>query len=220
MPRTGRRRVLLADFGIARYTDDTQGLTATNITLGTVTYAPPEQLLGKPVSGQADQYALAATAYQLLSGAPPFVNTNPAVVIGQHLNAPPPPLGKAALLKTRYSAAVFDQLVAAYLGTGAGIAGMHERGLPVRAIPPQGAIYLSAQFRLHGLRLPGGQVITTNEQIRSYLLESGMAVVPFQAFGMKEETGWMRLSVGAVSVAEIQETLPRIEAALQALQPA
>lgn len=92
-PRTGRRRVLLADFGIARSTDDTQGLTGTNITLGTVTYAPPEQLLGKPVSGQADQYALAVTAYQLLSGAPPFVNTNAAVVIGQHLNTPPPPLG-------------------------------------------------------------------------------------------------------------------------------
>lgn len=91
-PKTGRRRVLLADFGIARYTDDAQGLTATNITLGTVTYAPPEQLLGKPVSGQADQYALAVTAYQLLSGAPPFVNTNAAVVIGQHLNTPPPPL--------------------------------------------------------------------------------------------------------------------------------
>lgn len=92
-PRTGRRRVLLADFGIARHADDTQGLTATNITLGTVTYAAPEQLLGKPVSGQADQYALAATAYQLLSGAPPFVNTNAAVVIGQHLNTPPAPLG-------------------------------------------------------------------------------------------------------------------------------
>jgi len=41
--------------------------------------------------------------------------------------APPPPLGKAALLKTRYSAAVFDQLVAAYLGTGAGIAGMQPK---------------------------------------------------------------------------------------------
>ncbi|MFO1292048.1 MAG: type II toxin-antitoxin system HipA family toxin [Rubrivivax sp.] len=39
----------------------------------------------------------------------------------------PPPLTKAALLKTRYSPEVFDELVAAYLGTGAGIAGMQPK---------------------------------------------------------------------------------------------
>lgn len=41
--------------------------------------------------------------------------------------APPPPMGKAALLKTRYSPEVFDDLVAAYLSTGAGIAGMQPK---------------------------------------------------------------------------------------------
>lgn len=41
--------------------------------------------------------------------------------------APPPPLGKAALLQTRYSPEVFDELVAAYLSTGAGIAGMQPK---------------------------------------------------------------------------------------------
>lgn len=42
-------------------------------------------------------------------------------------SAPPPPMGKDALLKTRYSPQVFDDLVAAYLGTGAGIAGMQPK---------------------------------------------------------------------------------------------
>lgn len=41
--------------------------------------------------------------------------------------APPPPMGKAALLKTHYSPEVFDELVAAYLSTGAGIAGMQPK---------------------------------------------------------------------------------------------
>ncbi|NDY91360.1 type II toxin-antitoxin system HipA family toxin [Ideonella livida] len=41
--------------------------------------------------------------------------------------APPPPLSKHALLKTRYSPEGFDELVAAYLSTGAGIAGMQPK---------------------------------------------------------------------------------------------
>lgn len=86
-------KIFLADFGIARYANDVAGLTATNTTLGTVSYAAPEQLMGETLTGNADQYALAVTTYQLLSGAPPFVNTNPAVVIGQHLNTAPPLLG-------------------------------------------------------------------------------------------------------------------------------
>lgn len=87
-----RRRILLADFGIARRADDISGITATNTTIGSVAYAPPEQLMGQQLDGRADQYALAATAFHLLSGNPPFDNSNPAVVISGHLNAPPPPL--------------------------------------------------------------------------------------------------------------------------------
>jgi serine/threonine-protein kinase len=68
------------------------GLTDTNVTLGTVNYAAPEQLTGSAIDGRADQYGLAATAYHLLTGSPMFGSSNPAVVIGRHLNAPPPRL--------------------------------------------------------------------------------------------------------------------------------
>ena len=90
-----RRRILLADFGIARRIDDISGITATNTTIGSVAYAPPEQLMGQQLDGRSDEYALAATAYHLLTGNPPFENSNPAVVISGHLNVPPPPLGQS-----------------------------------------------------------------------------------------------------------------------------
>jgi tRNA A-37 threonylcarbamoyl transferase component Bud32 len=85
-----RRRVLLTDFGIARRIDDVSNLTDDNVAVGTVSYMAPEQLLNKPLDGRTDQYALAATAFHLLTGAPPFHDSNRAVVISQHLSAPPP----------------------------------------------------------------------------------------------------------------------------------
>ena len=91
-PAEGDQRVLLGDFGIARRVDDSNNLTATNMTVGTVFYAAPEQLMGEDLDGRADQYALAATAFHLLSGSPPFHHSNPTVVISQHLTASPPAL--------------------------------------------------------------------------------------------------------------------------------
>jgi serine/threonine protein kinase, bacterial len=88
----GERRVFLADFGIARKFADPSGHTATNITVGTVAYAAPEQLVGRELDGRTDQYALAATAFHLLTGAPPYQHSNPVVVIGQHLNPAVPKL--------------------------------------------------------------------------------------------------------------------------------
>jgi hypothetical protein len=65
------------------------------MTVGTAAYAAPEQLMGLAVDGRTDQYSLAATAYHLLIGAPPFQHSNPAVVIGNHLNSTPPALAVA-----------------------------------------------------------------------------------------------------------------------------
>lgn len=92
-PDSPDRRIMLADFGIAGWVDDPSGLTATNMTVGTVSYAAPEQLMGNELDGRADQYALAATAFHLLTGSPPFQHANPAVVISQHLSASPPAIG-------------------------------------------------------------------------------------------------------------------------------
>lgn len=89
-----RRRVLLTDFGIARRIDDVSNLTDADVAVGTISYIAPEQLLGKPLDGRADQYALAATTFHLLTGAPPFEDSNRAVVISHHLGTPPPRLSE------------------------------------------------------------------------------------------------------------------------------
>ena len=91
-PEDGKRRIMLADFGIARPLADVSGLTATNFTMGTLTYAAPEQLMGADIDGRADQYALAATAFHLPAGAPPYEHSNPVAVISRHLTAPLPKL--------------------------------------------------------------------------------------------------------------------------------
>jgi serine/threonine-protein kinase len=68
-------------------------LTATNMAVGTVAYAAPEQLKGESLNGRADQYALACTAFHLLAGVPPYDASNPAVVITCHVSAAPPSIG-------------------------------------------------------------------------------------------------------------------------------
>lgn len=91
-PVAGRRRILLADFGIARSVADTSQLTRTNMALGTVHYASPEQLRNQVLDGRTDQYSLAVTTFELLTGKPPFDDPSPAVVMSQHLTEPPPSL--------------------------------------------------------------------------------------------------------------------------------
>ena len=109
-PGDGEQRILLSDFGIARNIGDISGLTATNMTIGTLPYAAPEQLMDEPIDGRADQYSLAATAYHLLTGSPLFPQSNPAAVISRHLNTPPP-----ALADTRPGLAALDPVLATAL---------------------------------------------------------------------------------------------------------
>ncbi|MUM15321.1 serine/threonine protein kinase [Mycobacterium sp. CBMA271] len=87
---TGSQRILLADFGIVREIAEPGNLTGTNFTVGTVAYAAPEQLMAAELDGRADQYALAATAFHLLAGKPPFEDSNPVAVISQHLKSTAP----------------------------------------------------------------------------------------------------------------------------------
>lgn len=114
-PYGGDTDVFIADFGIARPLEDISGITTTNMTVGTVAYAAPEQLMGEPMDGRADQYALAATTYHLLTGAHVFPHSNPAVVISRHLNATVP-----VLAGLRAELASLDLVMAAALAKNPG----------------------------------------------------------------------------------------------------
>jgi aspartate aminotransferase len=96
-----------------------------------------------------------------------------------------------------------------------GVIAMKRDGFPVDAIEPQGAIYLSVKFDLFG-RTVKDVPVKTNDDVRRLLLEeAGLGVVPFQAFGLTGDTGWFRLSVGAVSMDDIAAAFPRLRAMLE-----
>ena len=73
------------DFGLAALAaaPDATRLTLPFTFLGTMAYAPPEQLSGDAVGPAADQYALAVMAYEMLTGRRPFTATAPMALAQQ-----------------------------------------------------------------------------------------------------------------------------------------
>ncbi len=84
--------VYLSDFGLSKGELSSSGLTGTGHFLGTVDYCAPEQIEGGAVDGRADQYALACSAFELLTGAPPFQRDKATAMIWAHMSQDPPPL--------------------------------------------------------------------------------------------------------------------------------
>jgi class 3 adenylate cyclase len=78
----------LGDFGLALALDRSR-LTLEGMMVGTVTYMPPEQALGRPPDGRSDLYALGAMLYEMLTGRPPFLGDDAVAIISQHINTPP-----------------------------------------------------------------------------------------------------------------------------------
>jgi serine/threonine protein kinase len=91
-------QAFLGDFGIAKPLDPLgaktgETLTATHMAIGTPEYMAPEVYVvgGKP-SGAVDQYALAITVYEVISGCRPFSGLLGQSIIVEHATAPIPPL--------------------------------------------------------------------------------------------------------------------------------
>ncbi len=85
----GEDRIMLADFGVSALLD---GYTHASLHayVGTPVYTAPEQWMEQPRAA-SDQYALAVTCYQLLTGRAPFMGNLYSIMHG-HLKATPPPL--------------------------------------------------------------------------------------------------------------------------------
>lgn len=79
--------VKVADFGIARASDDHTQLTDTGVLMGTVGYLSPEQCAGQSATGRSDLYSVGCLTYECLVGRPPFTGESPASVMYQHQHA-------------------------------------------------------------------------------------------------------------------------------------
>lgn len=82
--------VYLTDFGLTKRTDQTKGMTATGMFVGTVDYIAPEQIEGRHIDGRADVYSLGCVLFQVLSGSVPFPRDSDIAKIFAHVNDPPP----------------------------------------------------------------------------------------------------------------------------------
>ncbi|HSS60357.1 MAG TPA: serine/threonine-protein kinase [Candidatus Limnocylindrales bacterium] len=89
--------VKVADFGIARLTDDTGvggTATKTGTTVGTPQYMSPEQVASSKVDGRSDLYSAGIMFYELVAGQPPFTASDadgPFTLMAKHVQAPPKP---------------------------------------------------------------------------------------------------------------------------------
>jgi serine/threonine protein kinase len=83
---------VLTDFGTAQLLADLRPAAPRGRVAGSLPYAAPELLTGGRLGPATDVYALACTAVEWLTGAPPFPRATAFAVTSAHLTDPPPDL--------------------------------------------------------------------------------------------------------------------------------
>ncbi|MGY4535933.1 aspartate aminotransferase [Mucilaginibacter sp. UYNi724] len=100
-----------------------------------------------------------------------------------------------------------------------GFQALKADGFSVDSIEPMGAIYLTIKIDYTGKTTPEGQVLKNSADVNFYLIkEAKVAFVPFSAFGTDDDVTWFRASVGASTLEDIQQLIPRIREALAKLK--
>jgi serine/threonine protein kinase len=100
MQRTGDEgvsgeHVKVCDFGIAKFTENTQvtaaeKLTADGTIIGTPDYLSPEQARSEGIDARSDLYSMGVMLFEALTGQTPFHADTPLGIVLQHLDAEPP----------------------------------------------------------------------------------------------------------------------------------
>ncbi|MGL5858691.1 MAG: Stk1 family PASTA domain-containing Ser/Thr kinase [Angustibacter sp.] len=80
-------RVKVADFGLVRVSDATQGHSQTGAVYGTVSYLAPEQVNGGMADPRSDVYAAGVVLFEMVTGSKPFSGDTPVQVALQHLSS-------------------------------------------------------------------------------------------------------------------------------------
>jgi len=87
------RGAALIDFGAAHAVVEDVGRRPTHVE-ASLPYSAPEILRGHAPSAATDEYALACTAFELITGSPPFNAATSIELMDQQLHAPPPKLSR------------------------------------------------------------------------------------------------------------------------------
>lgn len=95
--------VKILDFGLARLSNEISGQRDDELTIGSVYYISPEQLLHAPLDPRTDLYSLGQVCYHMLAGTVTFPDPDPVVVRAGHLGVDPVPV-------QRYNPQVSDSL--------------------------------------------------------------------------------------------------------------
>jgi len=102
-----------------------------------------------------------------------------------------------------------------------GIQALKKEGLPVDAIAPEAAIYLTIKIDAAGKKTKNGKMLDNQSSVTAYILdEAHIAIVPFYAFGSKKDNPWYRLSVGTCKIEEIPDMLQSLKKALEQIEGA
>jgi aspartate aminotransferase len=100
-----------------------------------------------------------------------------------------------------------------------GLMQLKGEGLPVDAVSPEAAIYLTIKIEGTGRKTADGKRLQSQAEVTSYILQHAkLAIVPFYAFGAPNDSAWYRLSVGTCKKEEIGEMISKLREALQALK--
>ncbi|WP_433685083.1 serine/threonine-protein kinase [Nocardia sp. CA-119907] len=105
-------RVVLADFGIAKALEDTQGLTGKGMPPATLAYTAPERFtMSTALDARADVYSLGCTLYHLLTGSLPYSGTA-TQLMRAHTEAPIPQPSRVPAARDTGLPSAMDSVIA------------------------------------------------------------------------------------------------------------
>jgi aspartate aminotransferase len=156
---------------------------------------------------------------------PEKVINNMKAIVG-HMGAWSPKAEQVAMAKyildeaavTQYLDTLKSRVQASLNALHKGFQQLKADGFTVDSIAPMGAIYLTIKIDIAGKTTPDGTVLKNSADINFYLIkEAKIAFVPFSAFGTDDDVNWFRASVGACTLQDIEQAIPRVKAALAKL---
>jgi aspartate aminotransferase len=157
---------------------------------------------------------------------PAGVINNMKAIVG-HMGAWSPKAEQVAMAKyivdndavNAYLADLKSKIQASLNALHTGFQVLKADGFHVNSIAPMGAIYLTIQIDYTGKTAPDGTVLKNSTDINFYLIkQAGIAFVPFSAFGTDDSVNWFRASVGACTLQDIEQAMPRVREALSKLK--